>query len=111
MATGFQPTADVLSRDLLKLLAQRRKFVLFKELALNGYLDPATHEPELFLSSERMVDYHLLSLPFQTQLTPLQESVRLSLFFFYYLALLRFEPAVMSDMLKTSLQKTDLPSF
>jgi hypothetical protein len=58
-----------------------------------------------------MVDYHLLSLPFQIRLTPLQESVRISLFIFYYLTLLRFAPAVMSEMLQASLQKTDLPSF
>jgi hypothetical protein len=46
-----------------------------------------------------------------SQLTPPQESVRLSLFIFYYLTLLRFEPAVISNMLKLSLQKINLPSF
>lgn len=78
----------MLSGRLLELIAQRRKFVFFKELVLNASLNPTTEELEYFLVSEQVVDYHLLCLPFETQLTPLQESVSLSLFIFYYLTFL-----------------------
>jgi hypothetical protein len=54
MATGFYSSANTLSHNLLELIAQRRKFVLFRELALNDYLNPTTQELDFFLSSEQV---------------------------------------------------------
>ena len=121
MASSFYagPSVNLLGPRLLDLVAQRRRFLLSKEIWASGRVQVSLDELEYFTPTEQSVDYGLLCLPFQAEgsnLTPLQETVRLALFVFGYAIFLRHEPfaaytRALITQLRESLLKTDLPEY
>ena len=119
-ASGFctRFTVEALGLRMLELVAQRRKYFLFKALSSRNFVQPTSEEHEYFVLTELLVDYRLLSLPFEsdTVITPLQECVRLALFTFGHLTKMSFEPGslwtrALVNQFKESLEQTDLASF
>ena len=82
LARGFStPTMlKLLGPQILSYLPWQRNFVMMRELAAKGYLRKMTVEDYGIASSMvHRADYHLLTLPYLTELSPLTNLVRLVL--------------------------------
>ena len=113
------PTAKFLYPKLLRLISERRRYTLFKELCTNCYITPTPEDFFFFLVSQGSVSYHLVSMSFDAVVphsTQIQGSIRLPLLIFGYANIMTFEPSAtysqaLVDQLKSTLQKTSLATF
>jgi hypothetical protein len=117
MASAFQDheTVSVLGDRILLYVTQHREFVLFKYLISNGYVIASYDDLELIFDVHHLADYHLLSLPFNATLSPIQESTRLALYISAWLNSLSFEPGLaytfaLVHQLQKALQEVEPPT-
>ena len=119
-ASFFKPAnAFLLGPEMLHLISEQRKYVLFKELCILDHLRPTYEDVQFIYTTQTLVEYQLLSLPFDNighPLTPAQESVRLALFVFAQPIITLTKPSSaftrsMARQLKESLLCTEMPSL
>jgi hypothetical protein len=116
MASAFHDheTASLLGDTLLQYVVHHREFVLFKYLILIGDVTASIDDLELIFDVNHLTDYHLLSLPFNVALSPIQEFTRLALYISAWLNTLSFEPSLaytkaLIQQLQEALQRLELP--
>lgn len=116
MASAFNnpETAHLLGDKLLLYVTQHQQFVLLKHLISTGVISASNDDLELVFDIHHLADYHLLSLPFQAKLSPIQESTRLALYISVWLNTLNFEPGLaytiaLVHQLQGALQSLEVP--
>lgn len=108
--------ASLLGDRLLQYVTRHQEFVLLKYLISTGEISASNDDLELIFDLHHLADYHLLKLPFEAMLSPIQESTRLALYISAWLNTLNFEPGVaytdaLIHQLQDALQRLDLPPF
>ena len=112
----YDPEIAVLLGDTLFMYVRMHyEFVLFKALISKRVVIASNDDLELIFDLHHLADYHLLSLPFNEDLSPLQEVIRLALYISAWLNTLNFDPGLgytnaLLQQLEEALQSLELPS-
>lgn len=116
----FEPlNAALLGPEILHLISEQAKCISFKELCVLDQLIPTYEDIQFIYTLQMVVEYRLLSMPFDTvqhPLTSAQESIRLALFVFAQPIISVTESSAaftrsMARQLKESLERTEMSSL
>ena len=113
----FEPVVmAMLGSKLLSYIDWECKFVRYKEYCIAGVIAKTTiHDFGIVASMISRADYHLLSLPMLTELTPLQNVVRLALLIADVASIIGLPPMTlmsktMAAQLKRAMLELEFPS-